>query len=111
MRSDNEENHESIIILEVPHPIKDSNTLEKPRVDFIESWFQSIVGEAMQSYSQHTWFIFSPIHIESAPDSLVQAPICFTVLEFIPKSVGCLNGSIGNLPTLESVPFPSSKVG
>jgi hypothetical protein len=71
--------------LETPHPIKDNNILEQPRIDFIESWFQSIVGQTMQSDFQHTWFNFSPVHIESAPDSLVQAPICFTVLEFIPK--------------------------
>jgi hypothetical protein len=39
-------NHESILTLETPHPIKDNSILEQPRVDFIESWFQSIVGQS-----------------------------------------------------------------
>jgi len=43
----NEENHEIIIILEVTHPIKYSITLEKPRVDFVESWIQRILGKPM----------------------------------------------------------------
>jgi hypothetical protein len=41
----NEENHESILTLEVPHVIKD---IEQPRIDFIESLFQSIIGQTMQ---------------------------------------------------------------
>jgi hypothetical protein len=82
---DKEENNESIFTLEILHPIKYSNTLEKKIIYFIKSWFQSIVGEAIQSDSQHTWFNFSPIHIESSPNLLVQAPIYFRVLEFIPK--------------------------
>jgi hypothetical protein len=67
------------------HPIKDNSILEQPRIDFIELWFQSIVGQTMQSNPQHTWFNFSPVHIESAPDSLVQVSICSIVMEFIPK--------------------------
>jgi hypothetical protein len=62
-----------------------NNILEKPRIDFIELWFQSIVGQTMQSDFQHNWLHFSPVHIESAPDSLVQVSICSIVMEFIPK--------------------------
>jgi hypothetical protein len=47
------EKDESIFKLETPHPTKDNNILEQPRIDFIESWFQSIVGQAMQSYFGH----------------------------------------------------------
>jgi hypothetical protein len=79
------EKDECILRLETPHPIKDNSILEQPRIDFIESWFQSIVGEAMQSDFECTWLNFSPVHIESAPDSLVQVSICSTVMEFIPQ--------------------------
>jgi hypothetical protein len=72
----NEEKDESILRLETPHPIKDNNILEQPRIDFIESWFQSIVGQAMQSYFEHIWFSFSSTHFGHAPDSLVLASIC-----------------------------------
>jgi hypothetical protein len=41
------EKDESIFRLETPHPTKDNNILEQPRIDFIESWFQSIVRQAM----------------------------------------------------------------
>jgi hypothetical protein len=61
------EKDESILRLETPHPIKDNNILEKPRIDFIETWFQSIVGQAMQSNSQCIWLSFSPVHIETCP--------------------------------------------
>jgi hypothetical protein len=93
------EKYECILALKTPHSIKDNNILEQPRINFIELWFQSIVGQTMQSNFQHTWFNFSPVHIESALDSLVQFPICSIVMEFIPQINQCLNVSIGNLPT------------
>jgi len=49
----NEEKDESIIILETPYPINDNNILEQSRIDYIETWFQSIAGQAMPSDSQH----------------------------------------------------------
>jgi hypothetical protein len=47
----------------------------QPRIDFIELWFQSIVGQTTQSNLHHTWYNFSPVHIESALDSLIQVPL------------------------------------
>jgi len=35
------------------HPTKDWNNHEQPGIDFIESWFQSIVIQAMQSNFGH----------------------------------------------------------
>jgi hypothetical protein len=70
--------------LESPSPIKENNILEKQRIDYIDSWFRSIVGQEPQSNSQEIWLSFSPTQIESAPDSLVQYPICSKVLYFIP---------------------------
>jgi hypothetical protein len=58
------EKDESMLKLEIPYPIKNSSTLEKPRDDFIESWFQSIVGQTMQSDFEHIWFNFSLVHLE-----------------------------------------------
>jgi hypothetical protein len=78
---------ESILILETPHPIKDSDIIEQPRIDYIETWFQSIVGQVMQSDVKRILLSFSSIHIESAPDSLIQAPICSIVMEFIPQII------------------------
>jgi hypothetical protein len=44
------EKDEKLFKWETSHPTKDSSTHEQPlRVDFIESWFQSIVGQAMKS--------------------------------------------------------------
>jgi hypothetical protein len=40
----NKENDESILRLETLHPFKYRNILEKPRIDYIETWFQSLVG-------------------------------------------------------------------
>jgi hypothetical protein len=79
----NEEKDESILRLEIPHSIKDNNILEQPRIDYIETWFQRIVGQTMQSDFEHIWFIFSPVHLEDAPESLVQAPICSPLQELI----------------------------
>jgi hypothetical protein len=39
----------------------------QPRIDLIELWFQIIDGQTMQSNLHHTWYNFSPIHIENAP--------------------------------------------
>jgi hypothetical protein len=81
----NKEKDECILMLKTPHPIKDNSILEQPRIDFIELWFQSIVGQTTQSNLHHTWYNFSPVHIESAPDSLVQVPTYLKILEFIPQ--------------------------
>jgi hypothetical protein len=45
------ENDESVSKLETPHSTQDNSILEKPRIDYIETWFQSIVGQAMPSDS------------------------------------------------------------
>jgi hypothetical protein len=76
---------EIIVRLETHHPIKDNNNHDKPSVYFNESWFQIIIGQAMHSYSQNIYFIISLEHIESSPNSLVQASIGFTILELIPQ--------------------------
>jgi hypothetical protein len=102
---------ENIFKWETSHPTKDCNTHEQPGVDFIESWFQSIVSQAMQSDFGHIRLSFTSIHFGHAFDSLITALICSPILEFIPQSVGCLNGSIGNLLTLEKCPFPPSRLG
>jgi hypothetical protein len=81
----NKENDECILMLKTPKPTKENNILEQPRIDFIELWFQSIVGQTRQSNIHHTWYIFSPVYIESASDSLVQVPTYLRVLEFIPQ--------------------------
>jgi hypothetical protein len=47
------EKSESIFKFETSHPTKDNIILEKPRIDFIESWFQSIVDQVMQSYFEN----------------------------------------------------------
>jgi hypothetical protein len=39
----NEENDESILRMETPHPIKDNNILEQPIIDYIETLFESVV--------------------------------------------------------------------
>jgi hypothetical protein len=71
--------------LETLHPIKGNNIFEQPRIDFIELWFQSILGEATQSNPWHTLFNISPVHIESAPESMVKVLVCSIVMEFIPQ--------------------------
>jgi hypothetical protein len=76
----NKDKDECIQRLETPHSIKGNNILDQPRIEFIELWFQSIVGEAMQSDPPYTWSNFSPVHIESTHDSLVQVSTCFNIL-------------------------------
>jgi hypothetical protein len=71
----NKENDECILMSKNPQLI----------IDFIELWFQSIVGQTMQSNIHHTWHNFYLVHIESAPDSLVQVPTYLRILEFIPQ--------------------------
>jgi hypothetical protein len=68
------EKDESIFKLETPHPTKDNNNHEQPRIDYIESWFQSIVGQAMQSYFGH-------IQLNSYFNILWA---CFSLLDRIP---------------------------
>ena len=62
----------------------------QPRIDFIELCFQSIIGQTTQSNIHHTRYTFSPVHIESAPDSLVQVPTYLRILEFIPQIISIL---------------------
>jgi hypothetical protein len=81
----NKEKDECILMLKNPHPIKDNSILEQPRIDFIELWFQSIVDQTTQLNLHHNWYNFSPVHIESAHDSLVQVSIYLIILEFIPQ--------------------------
>jgi hypothetical protein len=45
----NKEKNECILMLKPPHPTKDNSILEQPRIDFIELWFQRIVGQTTQS--------------------------------------------------------------
>jgi hypothetical protein len=71
----NKENDEGIFMSKNSQPI----------IDFIELWFQSIVGQRTQSNLHHAWYNVSPVHIESAPDSLVQVPKYLIILEFIPQ--------------------------
>jgi hypothetical protein len=79
------ERNEIMLRLENLHLIKYNNIFEQPRIDFIELWFHSIVGEARQTYPQHTLLNISPIHIESAPDSMVQVSMHSIVMVFIPQ--------------------------
>jgi hypothetical protein len=72
----NKENDECMIMFK---------STPQPRIDFIELWFYSIVGQTMQSNLHHTWYNFSLVHVESAPDSLVQVPTYLRILEFIPQ--------------------------
>jgi hypothetical protein len=44
----NKENDECMIMSKTP----------QPRIDFIELWFHSIVGQTMQSNIHHTWYNF-----------------------------------------------------
>jgi hypothetical protein len=82
---DVENDNERMLRLETLHIIKYNSIFEQLRIDFIELWFQSIVGEVTQLYPQHTLLNISPVDIESALDSMIQISICYIVMEFIPK--------------------------
>jgi hypothetical protein len=75
---------ESIFRLETLHPTKDNNILEQPRIDFMESWFHNIVGQAMQSGFGHIQLNFTPVYFGNAHVSLVAALIYSPILEFFP---------------------------
>ena len=79
------ERDENLFKFENSYPTKDCNTHEKLGVYFIESWFQSIVGQAMQSDFGHIWINFTLVHFGHALDTLIEAPICSPILEFIPQ--------------------------
>jgi hypothetical protein len=101
----NEEKDESILILETPHPIKDINIIEQPIFDYIETLFQRIVGQTMQSYFEHIGLVFFQYTL-IIPLTLWYQPRC--VPQFwssFHESHGCLNGFIGNLPTPKIIPF------
>jgi hypothetical protein len=78
------EKNEIIFKWETSHPTKYCSMHAKLRVDFIESWFQSIVGQGMQSYFWHIWIIFTSVHFGHSFDSLIETSICSSILEFIP---------------------------
>jgi hypothetical protein len=59
---------------------------EKPlRVDFIESWFHIIVGQALQSDRGHIRLSFTSVQFGHALDSLIAALICSQIMDFIPQ--------------------------
>jgi hypothetical protein len=76
----NKERDERTLQLKTLYPIKDNNILEQPRIDFIELWFQSIVGQAMQSNFVCIQFNFSPVHIE-----IILCAFSSTFLQYILK--------------------------
>jgi hypothetical protein len=98
------EKDESMLKLEIPYPIKDNNILEKPRIDFIESWFQSIVGQTMQSDFNTSGSVFLQYTLRVPLTHWYKPQYVSQFWSSFHRSVGCLNGSIGNIPTLESVP-------
>jgi hypothetical protein len=81
----NKEKDENIFKLEFSHPTIDIKNHEQLRIDFIGLWFQSIVVQAMQSGFEHILLSFSSTDFGHAPDSLVLASICSSILELIPK--------------------------
>jgi hypothetical protein len=88
---EDKEKYENILKQETSHPTKKNNILEKQRVYFIKSWFQSIVGQAaMQSYIKCILLNFSSTHFGHAPKSLVKNPTCYLNIEFVPK-ISCMH--------------------
>jgi hypothetical protein len=79
----NEENDESILRMETPHPIKDNNILEQPIIDYIETFFESVVLQEIPTCSQHIWFNLNTL--STYPSYVALASICFRILELIPK--------------------------
>jgi hypothetical protein len=79
----NEENDESILRMETPHPIKDNNILEQPIIDYIETFFESVVLQEIPTCSQHIWFNLNTL--STYPSYVALASICFIILELIPK--------------------------
>jgi hypothetical protein len=91
----NKENDECILMLKTPQPIKDNSIIEQPRIDFIELWFESIVGPVKQTSLMHK--LLNPIVVHfghatyfHAPDLLVATHNFFLLLEPISQVNGML---------------------
>jgi hypothetical protein len=82
----NKDKYKKLLKCETSHPTKYFSTHRQPRVDFIESWFQRIVGQAMQSDFHHIWIGLTSIHFGHALDSLKATLICSPILDFIPQT-------------------------
>jgi hypothetical protein len=76
---------ESIFKLEIPHPTKYNSNHEQPRIDYSESWSQSIVGQAMQSDFGHIELNLTSICFGNDFHSFIASLTCSPILEFIPK--------------------------
>jgi hypothetical protein len=84
------EDKENVFKKENFHLIKDRSTLGKPRVDYIEYWFESIVNPPTKTSLLHTSLDPIVVHFGHAPDFhafdlLVATPIFFLLLEPISK--------------------------
>jgi hypothetical protein len=80
---DDKEKDEIILILETPYPIKEHNILEQIKVDLIESWFQSIVGQAIQSDFKHILLSLITIYFGHVFYHLVAASTYCPIQELI----------------------------
>lgn len=96
---------------ETSHPIKQCITRGQLGVDYIESWFQSIVIQAMQSNFGHYWLSLTLMNIGNVLNSLMESSILFSSLNFITNISWILEWFIGNILTLEKCPFPLSRLG
>jgi hypothetical protein len=79
--------------------IEDNNTLGKPRVDYIEYWFENIVSPQTQTSLLHTLFDPIVVHFGHAPDFhaldlLVETPTFSYCWSPFQKLIVCSNGSI-----------------
>jgi hypothetical protein len=77
------EKYESIFKLKIAHTNQDNLNHEKKRIDYIESWFQSIVGQAMQSYFGHIQLILTSVYFGHAFHFLIKSLACSPIPEFI----------------------------
>jgi hypothetical protein len=78
------ENFQSVFNLETPHSIEDNNILEKPLIDYIETWFPSIVGQELPSYFGHIQLNITSVYLGHAFHSLIAALTFFPILNSIP---------------------------
>jgi hypothetical protein len=76
---DDKEKDEIILRLETPYPIKEHNILEQIKVDLIESWFQSIVGQAIQLDFKHILFSVITIYFGHVFDHLIVASTYYPI--------------------------------
>jgi len=78
------EKHESICKLETPHLTQESSIIEQRIIYYIESWFQSIVGQAMLSDFGHVQLSLTLVYFGPDFHSLIEALTCSPIQEFIP---------------------------